>query len=67
MRLSRGILLEIIVIFTGLNSKIEWGKWGPCTRLNGEIEQFLHEAEWEAEQGSFRQEVVCVSLQKCGL
>ena len=63
MRLSRRILLEIIVIFTGLNGKIEWGEWGPCMRLNGEIEQFLHEAE----QGSFRQEVVCVSLQKCGL
>ena len=29
----------------GLNSKIEQGKQGPCTRLNGEIEQFLHKAE----------------------
>ena len=46
MRLSGGILLEIIVIFTGLKGKIEWGEWGPCTRLNREIEQFLHEAEW---------------------
>ena len=46
MRLSRGILLEIIVIFTGLNGQIEQGEWGPCMRLNGEIEWFLHEAEW---------------------
>ena len=46
MRLSGGILLEIIVIFTGLNGKIEQGKQGPCMRLNGEIEWFLHEAEW---------------------
>ena len=28
MRLSRGILLEIIVIFTGLNGKIEWDERG---------------------------------------
>ena len=62
MMLSGGILIEIIVIFTGLNGKIEQGKWGPCTRLNREIEQFLHEAG----QGSFRQEVICLSLGKCG-
>ena len=35
MRLNGGILLEIIVIFTGLNGKIEWGDWG-----------LLYEAEW---------------------
>ena len=31
-----------------LNGEIEWGEWGPCTRLNGKIEQFLHESEWGA-------------------
>ena len=39
-------------------------------RLNSKIEQFLHKAEQgplhEAEQGSFRQEIVCLSLEKCG-
>ena len=30
--------LEIIVIFTGLNGKIEQIEWGSCMRLNGETE-----------------------------
>ena len=24
----------------------EWGEWGPCMRLNSEIEWFLHKSEW---------------------
>ena len=32
--------LEIIVIFTGLNGKIEQIEWGSCTKLNREIEQW---------------------------
>ena len=43
-----GILPEIIVIFTGLNSKIEWCEQGSCMRLNGQIERFLHESEQQA-------------------
>ena len=28
----------LILIFTGLNGKIEQIEWGSCMRLNGEIE-----------------------------
>ena len=38
-------LLQIFRFFTGLNGKIEWGEQGPCTRLNREIEWFLHKSE----------------------
>ena len=46
MRLSKGYITSNIWIFTGLNGKIEWCEQGFSMRLNGEIERFLHEAEW---------------------
>ena len=44
-------------IFTGLNGKIEWCEWWTCTRLNIQIEHFLHESEWQA----------CMRLSKAAL
>ena len=46
MRLSKGYITSNIWFFTGLDGKIERCEQGFCMRLNGEIEQFLHEAEW---------------------